>query len=460
MESCVSSRPSKVGVQSCFNSSPHQNKGPAVPTTIGDCCVGEEEVDEFEQVLHEVEEGEDEQVVPAREAEEGRAARPIRSPCLPSPEEVEAHNVSHIPFRAWCPHCVRGRGKSFSHRRVIRSDDPEEIPVISIDYGFFGAPGELPSEAVGGAKMPVLLVRDRKSKALFTHLVPSKGVEHFYPEQALCHDVKLLGYPSVVIKSDQEPSIKAVAEAVKNTFASSNVRVQLENSPKGDHHGKSNGEAEAAVEITQGLCRTYKDACETGMGKQIDPKSPLLAWLIEHAGNMYTLYAHDDTMKDGLTPFRRLKGRDWQVSLPPWGETVDYRVRTKHKLEARWATAIFCGVRLNTTEKVIATENGILVVQSIRRKPKELRWDADLFAKVAGTPWAPIPGRAVRPEEAVELAEAIEIRPELPDVPASEAAVADKKDSLRRVHPSNGFRCARLYCRMSCVRSDSRRCFT
>ena len=100
--------------------------------------------------------------------------------------------------------------------------------------------------------MPVLVVRDRKSKALFSHLVPSKGVEHFYPEHALVRDIKFLGYPSVVIKSDQEPAIKALAEAVKNSFAAKGgVRVQLENSPKGDDHGKSNGEAEAAVEITQ-----------------------------------------------------------------------------------------------------------------------------------------------------------------------------------------------------------------
>ena len=117
--------------------------------------------------------------------------------------------VSHIPYRAWCSHCVRGRGKSFAHHRVNRQEDPEEVPVVSIDYGFFGAPGELPADAV-------------------------------------------LGYPSVVIKSDQEPAIKALAEAVKNSFAAKGgVRVQLENSPRGDDHGKSNGEAEAAVEITQ-----------------------------------------------------------------------------------------------------------------------------------------------------------------------------------------------------------------
>ena len=81
----------------------------------------------------------------------------------------------------------------------------------------------------------------------------------------------------MVIKSDQEPSIKALAEAVQNSFAAQyGVRVQRENSPKGDDHGKSNGEAEAAVEITQGLCRTYKHTCEKGLGERINPKPPLV----------------------------------------------------------------------------------------------------------------------------------------------------------------------------------------
>ncbi|CAK8987374.1 unnamed protein product [Durusdinium trenchii] len=38
---------------------------------------------------------------------------------------------------------------------------------------------------------------------------------------------------------------------------------------------------------------------------------------IQDSGNMYTLYAHDDSVKDGLTPFRRLKGRDSQIAFPP-----------------------------------------------------------------------------------------------------------------------------------------------
>ena len=415
---CSPVRPKTLGVQSCLSSGPPGPTGPLGPLE------GEapEPVAEGGEVL-----------VP--EVSEGRAAKPLRAPALPNPEEIEAHYVSHIPYRAWCSHCVRGRGKSFAHHRVDRPEDPEEVPVVSIDYGFFGAPGELPSDAVGGAQMPVLVVRDRKSKALFSHLVPSKGVEHFYPEHALARDIRFLGYPSVVLKSDQERSIRAVAEAVKNSFAArEGVRVQLENSPKGDDRGKSNGEAEAAVEITQGLCRTYKDACEKGLGERIDPKSPLLGWLVEHAGSMYTLFSHDETMKDGLTPFRRLKGRDWAVALPAWGETVDYRVRTKHKLEPRWQAGIYCGVRLGTTEKIIATEDGVVVVQSIRRKPKELRWDADLFKKAKGTPWAPQPKKAARPDEALELPAAVAIEPELPDEPATDVEAGPKPELLKRVY--------------------------
>ena len=32
------------------------------------------------------------------------------APVLPSKAEVEAHSVSHLPFRRWCSACVRGRG--------------------------------------------------------------------------------------------------------------------------------------------------------------------------------------------------------------------------------------------------------------------------------------------------------------------------------------------------------------
>ena len=62
--------------------------------------------------------------------------------------------------------------------------------------------------------------------------------------------------------------------------------------------------------------------------------------------------------------------------LPCFGEVVDYRKRTQDKLEGRWNEGIVLGVRLTSSEKIIGTENGIFVVQSIRRKPESDQYNA------------------------------------------------------------------------------------
>ena len=247
---------------------------------------------------------------------DAQQAKPLPIPAKPTPEMIAAHEVSHLPFRSWCSHCVRGRGKSFQHRRVQHDQDDEAHPVVSLDYAFFGAPGELEQEAIGGAKMPVLVVKDRFSKAMFTHLLPSKGIEHFYPEAALLRDIRFLGYAQLTLKSDQEPAILALTNAVKNTLSARGVTCRLENSPKGDAHFMSNGESESSVAIAQGLARTLKDHVEFKIEKMINPKSPLLPWLVEYVGILYTLFSFDEKSKDGMTPFRKLKGRDWAISLP------------------------------------------------------------------------------------------------------------------------------------------------
>ena len=347
---------------------------------------------------------------------------------------IAAHEVSHLPFRSWCSHCVRGRGKSFQHRRVQHDQDDEAHPVVSLDYAFFGAPGELEQEAIGGAKMPVLVVKDRFSKAMFTHLLPSKGIEHFYPEAALLRDIRFLGYAQLTLKSDQEPAILALTNAVKNTLSARGVTCRLENSPKGDAHGMPNGESESSVAIAQGLARTLKDHVEFKIEKMINPKSPLLPWLVEYVGILYTLFSFDEKSKDGMTPFRKLKGRDWVISLPSCGECVDYRVRTQHKLEARWDIGIYLGIRLHTTEKIIGTPQGVVVVQSIRRKPADQQWNADLIEKLVGTPWAPSPGKQKNNQEALELPEAVSIDVEQPAVEPKPVESAEMKPHFKRVY--------------------------
>ena len=43
--------------------------------------------------------------------------RPVKmqDPKLPSAEGISEHSLAHLPYRPWCPHCVRGKGKSMPH---------------------------------------------------------------------------------------------------------------------------------------------------------------------------------------------------------------------------------------------------------------------------------------------------------------------------------------------------------
>lgn len=143
--------------------------------------------------------------------------------------------------------------------------------------------------------MPVLVARDRFTKAIWTHLAPCKGTEHFYPEARLVRDIKFLGYAKLILIQEEGPSMLAFANAVKNTFASLNIECQVENSPKGDAHGVS---SEMSGGQTQGLSRTFTDHIERNTGKQIDPKTLVLGWLVEHVGVLRALFSHDERAKD------------------------------------------------------------------------------------------------------------------------------------------------------------------
>ena len=56
------------------------------------------------------------------EAEEGLRPQRVKNPMEPSRQEWEEHCITHLPYRSWCPHCVRGRGINSPHRATSRED--------------------------------------------------------------------------------------------------------------------------------------------------------------------------------------------------------------------------------------------------------------------------------------------------------------------------------------------------
>ena len=72
----------------------------------------------------------------------------MNSPVKPSREEVETHNLTHLPYRNWCRHCVRGRGKEAAH--AAGKGEIGDHPEFHFDWCF-------PGEEEAGKNLTVLV---------------------------------------------------------------------------------------------------------------------------------------------------------------------------------------------------------------------------------------------------------------------------------------------------------------
>ena len=45
------------------------------------------------------------------EQQQGIRAKAVQAPKQPTPQEILEHNVTHLPYRSWCPICVQSRGR-------------------------------------------------------------------------------------------------------------------------------------------------------------------------------------------------------------------------------------------------------------------------------------------------------------------------------------------------------------
>jgi hypothetical protein len=80
-----------------------------------------------------------------------------------------------------------------------------------------------------------------------------------------------------------------------------------------------------------------------------------------------------------------------------FGESVRYLKldsAEKNKLERRWESGIWLGVKGETGESIIGAPEGVVKCRDFRRKPEgEAKWNSEELSQVRGSPWQPTPGR-------------------------------------------------------------------
>ena len=235
-------------------------------------------------------------------ANEERRPYKLNDPRKPNREEVETHEMHHLPYRSWCEVCVRGRGKSRAHKEG-RQD--RGVPEVHLDYMFVGP------EGAPGETRTCLVMREVDTRVALSMMVPAKGREQYVVDRvvAFLEEVGCL-HGDVVAKSDQESSIRALVEAVGQMKGiKGSGRWIVEHSPVGS--SQSNGVIERAVQSIEGQLRVIKLALERRYKVELPVQHPLLAWAVEYAG---VVLNRCEVGHDGRTAYERLKGK--KVRMP------------------------------------------------------------------------------------------------------------------------------------------------
>ena len=73
----------------------------------------------------------------SNESEEAVLPISSRKPDEPTKEERRIHKITHLPFRSWCPHCVRARAKNWPHlKESMEKKDEQGLVTFAFDYWF------------------------------------------------------------------------------------------------------------------------------------------------------------------------------------------------------------------------------------------------------------------------------------------------------------------------------------
>ena len=102
--------------------------------------------------------------------------------------------LTHVPYRNWCPFCVKGRGRQESHRKA--EEERRKVPHMMIDYACLN-----PEDPEG--KRPLIIMKDCKSGKVTGMMVPRKG-DDGKAIALVAREIKRIGYGTFVWRSDQE----------------------------------------------------------------------------------------------------------------------------------------------------------------------------------------------------------------------------------------------------------------
>ena len=275
--------------------------------------------------------------------DDARMPRSRRAPQMPNQEEVRVHQITHLPYAAWCESCVAGRSISDASRRVDRSGRPRDAEAtLQFDYAFWNARTCLVGVCVN-------------TGTLMADLVTAKGATQD-AVKLVTKFIKDLGHTRVLLQGDAEPAIRSLLEAAQQQVcrdgggATQQVRIRVTSG----HASNSNGAVERCIRTLRGLIRTHAHDIEGRMNSinrdsgtqwRLSPSDGLLEYLIRYVAWTHNMY-HVPKNK-GATAYERLTGRPSYDKVAfrflQTVQALDDRLGARKAISGRVATGAWLG---------------------------------------------------------------------------------------------------------------------
>ena len=123
-----------------------------------------------------------------------------------------------------------------------------------------------------------------------------------------------------------------------------------------------------------GLFEPSSAHIESNTQEPLSDESPILPWLVEHAG---CILSRREKGHDGKTPLGRLHGKRPTQKIVPFGEKVlAKQVSTDpvNRMNPRYKFGIWIGMRNNRAECFIGNAEGVFRAFEIGRLEPQSRW--------------------------------------------------------------------------------------
>ena len=303
----------------------------------------------------------------------------------PSAEEVAAHNLTHVPFQRWCESCVATRSRADAHHTGANRET--KVPVVQIDFYFTSLDDHARPAGQGEQDTCCLIGVDLETKMVLSVPGPNKGavILHRAAEEVTRFTISLHGDEAVILQSDGEPAIKAVARAVAAARSKLGKKTVQRTTPVAAH--QSNGGAERAVQTVRRLGTCLFHALELKAGT-FPADTPLKLWAQVHGAFLYNRFH----VLPGVlhTPYElAYGGRKFTKALCVFGETVFGQVLRTHKGEPRWIQGLWVGMSTTSGANHLMTTYGHIQSESVRRATEEQQLTANQVEDmcITGWPW-------------------------------------------------------------------------